>query len=168
MPKGRDEVFEDIPNDRVPIHGYLDPVSGKIVLACPDAETDMIQEERVSDKIFESLTLKAKADSTYERMEESVSPEVAFDSFMKFIDDKDKTDMIPKYFCNYPAPMLTLVPNIPVLAEPKHSYNDPAHMLSWAINKLKLTGQSEEKYDPIFSEHVKDEDGTDIMSGQVK
>ena len=75
----------------------VDPVSGKIVLACPDAETDMVQEERVSDKIFESLTPKAEDDSTYERMEESVSPEEAFVSFMKFVDSKDETDVIPKF-----------------------------------------------------------------------
>ena len=125
MSEREDEVFGNILDDMVPIHGYVDPVSGEINLACPDMETSMIQENRISGKISELSTPKAEADSTWEGLKESDSSEVTFDNFSKFIDNKSEIDVVPVY-----------------------SRDNPAHMLTLAISNLKLIGQSEGKCDP--------------------
>ena len=123
----------------------MDPVSGEINLACPDIKNKMIQEERISDKTSESFTPKAEADSTCEELKENDSSEVVFDNFLKFIDDKDEIDVVPKYSCN-----------------------NPAHMLTLAIGSLKLIGQSEEKCDSSLREHTKDDEETGMMAGPIK
>ena len=163
MHKGGDKVFEDISDNRVPIHGYVDPVSGEISLACPDMEARMIQENGICEKITESPEFsansqgehiasnpegenvssvpKVESDSTWEGLKEDDPWEVTFNKFLMFTDDKSEVDI-----------------------EPVYSYDDPTHMLTKAVGNLKLEGLTDENVDPWLKENSKDNELTSGMT----